>query len=267
VKRKLLLGVLVLPVLTGCEWFTDFKNQPKIEPWESASQNPADSTAPRGQPQLSVPVSAGTSMAASYGISYAALPSVIDSFSVVPNPEPVTEQSLAMGRMHYQINCAVCHGDKGDGNGSLKAYNPAYGFAPSIIGDGTKARKDGYVYGMLRNGRGLMGSYNRIEERDRWHVVNYVRALQGLTAIAPQIGPVGKPGENGTTVPRASLTAPSRPATVVLPDLTRGMMPGPKPTEAPHGPEAAPAAGEAGKPHAQAPKAAAVVAQAKEMQQ
>jgi mono/diheme cytochrome c family protein len=243
VQRKFAVGLLALPLLAGCEWFTDFKNQPKIEPWESVSQNPADSTPPRGQPQLSMPVSAGAGAIASYGISYTPNIPVIDSFSVVPNPEPVTEASLAMGRMHYQINCAVCHGDKGDGNGSLKAYNPAYGFAPSIIGDGTKARKDGYIYGMLRNGRGLMGSYNRIEERDRWHVVNYVRALQGLTAIAPQIGPVGKPGENGATVPRASATAPSRPAPVVLPDLTHGLVAGPKPTEAP-------AAGEAAKPHA-----------------
>ena len=263
-KREFRIGLLALPLLAGCEWFTDFKNQPKIEPWESVSQNPADSTAPRGQPQLSMPVSAGASASAAYGISYAALPNVIDSFSVVPNPEPVSDASLAMGRMHYQINCAVCHGDKGDGNGSLKALNPAYGFAPSIIGDGSKARKDGYIYGMLRNGRGLMSSYNRIEERDRWHVVNYVRALQGLTTIAPQIGPLGKPGENGTTVPRASVTAPSVPAKVVLPDLTRGIVPGAKPTEAPAAHDAAPAAGEATKPHSMNKKATPQVALAKE---
>lgn len=262
-RNRLALGAAVLPLMTGCTWFTDFKNQPKIEPWESVSQLDTDSTPPRGQPQFSIPVSAGASAAAAYGISYAALPATIDSFSVVPNPEPVSEASLAAGRMLYQINCAVCHGDKGDGAGSLKAYNPAYGFAPSIIGDGTKARKDGYIYGMLRNGRGLMSNYNRIEERDRWHVVNYVRALQGLTAIAPQIGPVGKPGENGTTVPRASYTAPSKPAPVTLPDLTRGVVPGPKPAEA-AGSHEAPAAGEAAKPHATSPKATPAVALAKE---
>ena len=40
-------------------------------------------------------------------------------------------------------------------------------------------RTDGYILGMIRNGRGLMPSYNRIEELDRWDVVNYVRGLQG----------------------------------------------------------------------------------------
>jgi mono/diheme cytochrome c family protein len=256
------LLVLVTPFLAGCEWFTDFKNQPKIEPWEPVSQLRSDTTTPpRGNPALSLPVSAGAAAVAAYAISYTPAPATIDSFSVIANPEPVTEQSLAMGRMHYQINCAVCHGDKGDGNGSLKAYNPAYGFAPSIIADGTKARKDGYLYGMLRNGRGLMSSYNRIEERDRWHVVNYVRALQGLTSIAPEIGPVGKPGENGVTVPRASATAPQLPAKVSLPDLTRGLMPGPKPTEAPAGGHGADE-----KPHATT-KATRDVAQATEKRQ
>ena len=42
-----------------------------------------------------------------------------------------------------------------------------------------KGRTDGYIFGMIRNGRGLMPPYNRIEEMDRWDVVNYVRALQG----------------------------------------------------------------------------------------
>jgi mono/diheme cytochrome c family protein len=254
-RNRPLVGAALLPLLAGCTWFTDFKNQPKIEPWESVSQLDADSTPPRGQPQLSIPVSAGSAATAAYGISYTALPGVIDSFNVVTNPVTVSEQSLAMGRMQYQINCAVCHGDKGDGNGSLKALNPAYGFAPSIIGDGSKARTDGYLYGMIRNGRGLMASYNRIEEQDRWHVVNYVRALQGRTAIAPQLGAVGKPGENGTTVPRASATAPTRPAPVVLPDLTRGLMPGPKPEAAPAGGH-----GEEAKPHATTKKAAKDVA-------
>ena len=37
---------------------------------------------------------------------------------------------------------------------------------------------------MIRNGRGLMPPYNRIEEMDRWDVVNYVRGLQGRYPVA-----------------------------------------------------------------------------------
>jgi len=36
----------------GCSWFTDFKQQPKIDPWESVN----DTIPPRGNPQTSVPV-------------------------------------------------------------------------------------------------------------------------------------------------------------------------------------------------------------------
>jgi mono/diheme cytochrome c family protein len=196
-----------LPLALGaCDWFTDFKNQPKLEPWEPTSQEDNDTThAPRGNPQFSVPVS-GT-FVAGYQVSYTPLPGTVDSMSALPNPTPPSPASLANGRKHYQINCTVCHGDTGAGNGP----NTRHGMpAISIISDLTKGRSDGYLYGMLRNGRGLMPTYNRIEEMDRWDVVNYVRALQGRIPNSAGIGPVGYPGQNGATVPGYSATAPTR---------------------------------------------------------
>lgn len=207
-------AAIVLPLTLGaCSWFTDFKNQPRIEPWESTSQNDADSLSPpRGQPQYSVPVQ-GTVVAA-WQIGYQPLPQVIDSFTPIPNPTPSSAASVANGRTNYQINCAVCHGLAGDGNGGLKKVNPAYGYSPSLLTESAKGRSDGYIYGMLRNGRGIMPSYNRIEERDRWDVINYVRELQKGTADTTLIG---YPGQNGTTVPGPSQTAPTRPAPFLKP--------------------------------------------------
>ena len=212
--------VVLLPVFFGaCTWFTDFKRQPKIDPWEPVSQNESDTTTPpRGQPKYSVPVQ-GTS-AAAYAISYGALPVVIDSFSVVPNPMPVDERSLDNGRKYYQINCAVCHGASGDGNGGLKRVNPGYGYAPSLLAVSGMGRSEGYLYGMIRNGRGSMPNYNRIEEPDRWDVVNYVRTLQGKTSFKADTMPAGYPGQNGTTVPGPSATAPTRPAPYLHPTVT-----------------------------------------------
>lgn len=207
-------ALFALPLAFGaCTWFTDFKNQPRIEPWEPVSQNEADSlTPPRGQPKLSVPVQ-GTYVAG-WQIGYQPIPQVIDSFTPIPNPTPASEASLANGRKYYQINCAVCHGNAGDGNGGLKKVNPAYGFAPSLMTESARGRSDGYLYGILRNGRGVMPSYNRIEEHDRWDVVNYVRALQQGTADTTAIG---YPGQNGSTVPGPTLTAPTRPAPFLKP--------------------------------------------------
>ena len=45
--------VVVAPLALGaCSWFTDFRDQPAIQPWETTS----DTIAPRGQPVNSVPV-------------------------------------------------------------------------------------------------------------------------------------------------------------------------------------------------------------------
>jgi mono/diheme cytochrome c family protein len=145
---------------------------------------------------------------AGFTVSYANTPSAIDSMSGLVNPVPVTEQSLVAGRILYQINCAVCHGDEGTGTGLASRY----GFVPyPITSDIAKGRSDGYIFGMIRNGRGLMPSYNRIEERDRWDVINYVRALQGLVTNVPfERGPVAMPGVTGTMVPGASELGPTR---------------------------------------------------------
>ena len=198
------LVLLALPaLLAGCEWFTDFKEQPKVDPWES----PADSVPPRAAPQYSVPIT-GT-FAPAYAVSYQPMPPTIDSMSGIPNPTPPSDSSLANGRRYYQINCSVCHGDNGGGNGPVTKYSPA--FAISLLGAPTQARTDGYIFGMIRNGRGLMPTYDRIEEMDRWDVVNYVRALQGRLGRPAEIGPLGYPGQGGYTVPGYTAIGPTRP--------------------------------------------------------
>src|SRR5215212_4474613 len=58
-------GALALvTALTACSWFTDFKEQPKPDPWET----PSDTIAMRGNPQHSVPVYG--SFAPGYAVSY-----------------------------------------------------------------------------------------------------------------------------------------------------------------------------------------------------
>lgn len=206
----------VLPLAFGaCSWFTDFKTQPAIEPWEPVSQDMNDTThPPRGAPLYSVPVSGVPAVA--YGISYGRMPITIDSFSVIPNPVAVDQRSVDNGRLEYQINCSSCHGMAGTGMGPLMKY----GFAASLVVPQAQGRSDGYLWGMIRNGRGAMPSYSRIDQMDRWDVVNYIRALQGKTAIKADTTRAGYAGQNGTTVPRASHTAPTVPAPFYKPSTT-----------------------------------------------
>jgi mono/diheme cytochrome c family protein len=199
-QRLALLSVVT--ALGACSWFTDFKEQPKLDPWES----PSDTIPMRGNPQSSVSVY-GTA-APGYAVSRLPLPGTIDSMSSIPNPTAADARSLHNGRMYYQINCAVCHGEAGKGDGPITGTKVMV--PPPLVGASAEGRSDGYIWGIMRNGRGLMPSYNRIEELDRWDVVNYIRGLQGRYQVAT--GPVGLPGETGDKVPGASQMGPTRPS-------------------------------------------------------
>lgn len=194
------LSIALTLALSSCSWFTDFKDQPKIEPWESVS----DSVPPRGNPQNSVPVQ-GT-MAPGFLVSRQPLPATIDSMAGLANPVAADARSLDNGRKLYQINCAVCHSANGMGAGPAVRYGMA-GIA--LVNDRVRGLSDGYIWGMIRNGRGLMPSYNRIEELERWDVVNYVRGLQGRYRVDTLMAP---PGVTGDALPGASRTAPTRSA-------------------------------------------------------
>ena len=198
-------GTVVLAVaLTGCSWFTDFRQQPKIDPWESSN----DSIPPRGNPQYSVSIYGSSAP----GFQYARenLPADITAMAGIPNPTRPDSASVNRGRIQFQINCAPCHGSLGMGNGPATKY----GMPPIPIGAGTAAADkytDGYIFGMIRNGRGMMPTYNRIEEMDRWDIVNYLRSIQNkLPGFAPDTMH-GRPGETGPLVPGASRMGPTRP--------------------------------------------------------
>jgi mono/diheme cytochrome c family protein len=238
---RVLLAAAVATVAGGCSWFTDFKEQPKIDPWETA----ADTIAFRGNPQLSVPVTGSAAPGLVYG--RAPSPLVLDSMSVIPNAVAADARSLENGRKLYQINCAVCHGANGSGNGPVTAY----GMPPiSLLNDRVRGITDGYIFGIMRNGRGLMPSYNRLQEAERWDVVNYIRGLQGRHQVIA--GAAGLPGETGPTLPSVTELGPTRPAPYYHQVGSQATVPfGPgsaQPGSAAGGPEMIPGADTAGGP-------------------
>jgi mono/diheme cytochrome c family protein len=201
-KVRRLAALALLTTLGACSWFTDFKEQPKMDPWES----PSDTIAMRGNPQNSVSVYG--SLAPGYAYSHTPAIATLDSMAWIANPMPADARSLHNGRMYYSINCAVCHGDAGKGDGPILKAKAI--FPPPLVGPSAEGRSDGYIWAIIRNGRGAMPSYDRIEEMDRWDVVNYVRGLQGKHQVA--IGPVGLPGETGDKLPGFTQMGPTRPS-------------------------------------------------------
>ena len=81
---------------------------------------------------------------------------------------------VAPGDTLYVTYCAVCHGMAGAGDGPVRVG------APSLLTDKARGYSDGYLYSIIRYGRGVMPRYGDKVYRhlDRWAIVNYVRKLQ-----------------------------------------------------------------------------------------
>ncbi len=210
-------ALAALPFALGaCSWFTDFKQQPSVGPWQVFNADSAETKGFRGNPVTSVSTN-GTLMPP-WVVSYGQLPNVIDSMSTLANPVPADAASLLRGRKYFQINCAPCHGRAGKGDGTATKL----GMVPMpLVSDRAKNFADGYIWGMIRNGRGLMPSYNRIEEMDRWDVVNYIRAVQGkIDGVVADTTPAGLPGETGDKLPGYTRIGPNRNAVYAHPTVT-----------------------------------------------
>jgi mono/diheme cytochrome c family protein len=104
------------------------------------------------------------------------------------NPVPATEQSLARGEVMYNRMCSVCHGPEGNPQQALILPKfPVMAAFPLASGLAV-TRSDGYIFGMIMVGRGIMPSYgHQVSYLDRWNIVNYVRQAQ-QNAAAEQGG-------------------------------------------------------------------------------
>jgi mono/diheme cytochrome c family protein len=108
-----------------------------------------------------------------------------------PSVAVIPREVDAAGDTLFQNYCAVCHGSAGDAKGPV---SPKIG-APSLLTARARAYSDGYIYSIIRYGRGIMPRYGDkvYDPMDRWAIVNHVRKLQGVTAAAPAPAPAGGP--------------------------------------------------------------------------
>ncbi|MAP81874.1 MAG: cytochrome C [Aequorivita sp.] len=93
------------------------------------------------------------------------------------NPYPVTEENLATGAQLYTLYCAVCHGDKGDGQGILAKREKFLGI-PSYADPGRTITPGG-IYHVQMYGLNAMGSYaGQVSEKERWQIAMHVMDLK-----------------------------------------------------------------------------------------
>ena len=93
-------------------------------------------------------------------------------------PVSVTMSLLKRGQERFNIFCAPCHGQVGDGKSVLLARG--YPIPPTNLHEQRLLDiEDGHLFDVISNGiRNMKGYSLQLEVADRWAIVSYVRALQ-----------------------------------------------------------------------------------------
>lgn len=189
-RLRAVLLVLTLAV-GGCQWWYDKVPSPDdlmhIVPWFDAMIGPrgvvypySSATVPRNTVPGTVPITGGE---ADYESNWRQAKTV-EADALV---NPTNRQANAVGDTLYHTYCAPCHGMMGAGDGLVGRKMGA----PSLMTDRARGFSDGYLYSIIRYGRGVMPRYgDKIFQPDhRWAVVNYLRWLQAQSApAAPAAG-------------------------------------------------------------------------------
>ena len=153
------LGVLLAVILLftydiiKIEWISFMEIQPSYRPMED----------PRPVPARSIPIEG---------------PVAIPGMLPPENPIEADEASVTRGSNLYEINCRMCHGATGEGNGPIAPFliraKPANLTSPVV-----QAKSDGSIFLTITNGvEGKMPPLNEnLTVLERWDLVNFVRTL------------------------------------------------------------------------------------------
>jgi mono/diheme cytochrome c family protein len=156
----------LMPLLGGCD---NMKHQDSVRPFDASSlysdgasaRHPPAHTVARGEMAPDDPAATGKKA----------------GVLVSDVPVPLTRALLERGRQRFDIYCAPCHGEDGYGHGIVVRLGfPA---PPSYLEPWLTKAPAGHLFDVITHGIGRMYPLaDRIEPRDRWAIVAYLRALQ-----------------------------------------------------------------------------------------
>lgn len=116
----------------------------------------------------------------------------IEFFDGLPEQLPLTPELLARGQERFGIYCAICHGDRGEGNGiihqrAVQIEESKWVPPTNLLTQQIRDRQDGQLFQAISDGVRNMPAYrSQISESDRWAIVAYVRELQRTLPVAPE---------------------------------------------------------------------------------
>ena len=184
-------------------WFDHMVHARYIRPYETAH-------VPRYTPEGSVPVSGSepdwsAEWVAGKTTTANALKNPLTN-SRPPGPSlPLIRRDMeAAGDTLYQNFCSVCHGPTGNADGTVSRQMGA----PSLLTPRARGYTDGYIYSIIRYGRGVMPRYGDkvVIPGERWAIVSHLRRLQAQSPAPPGDATPVPPGPSATgstsSVPR-----------------------------------------------------------------
>jgi mono/diheme cytochrome c family protein len=97
-----------------------------------------------------------------------------------------TAESQAKAKSIYRIDCAMCHGDNGNGKTDLARdmeLTMDDWTSPATLAD----KQDWELFNIIRNGKGKMPpeATGRAPDTEVWNLVTYIRSLSQPLAPAP----------------------------------------------------------------------------------
>ncbi len=105
---------------------------------------------------------------------------------ICPDNIPATLENIQEGKRLFDINCIVCHGPAGKGDGTI-VKDDKFPPPPAYQTDQIKNLSDGGKYFSITFGKNNMGPYGpNLSPDERWKVIHYVNYLahQGDSSAA-----------------------------------------------------------------------------------
>lgn len=199
--RRVALVVAAVAILAGCR--QDMHDTPRYEAYEASTffgdgrsaRAPITGTVARGQLRADDHLYTGMVEG-----------QLADTF-----PFAISHEDMQRGQQRFNVFCAPCHGQLGDGNGMVVQRGLRQ--AATYHQDRLREERIGYFYDVITNGFGAMQGYaEQVSVRDRWLIAAYIRALQfSQQAPLDAVSPGDRPRLDQT--PEEQLAPPPAPAT------------------------------------------------------
>ena len=112
----------------------------------------------------------------------------------IPDEASIDISLMRLGQEKYDIHCAVCHGEYGNGSGVMSQF---LGIKPRNLSDPSTQNyleavapwSDGQIFHAISMGsasRVMLGLKDKLSPKERWAIVLYLRALQSYVSEATE---------------------------------------------------------------------------------